>query len=94
VTKRILVPGKDLGKPGQPFTVKISLKGYFAATAGGYNDEVPIENKAKRPGKNPNRKEFNDDKVTPGDVFWDTQDQIIEMTLGDQQVPYGLWKAI
>ena len=30
VTKRIITPGQNLGKPGKPYIVKISLKGYFA----------------------------------------------------------------
>ena len=88
------MPGRDLGKPGKPYTVIISIKGYFAATNGTPNEEVPIENKAKRPGKNPNRKEFDGDKVQVGEVFWDTKGELIEMTLGDMKVPYGLWKAI
>ena len=31
VTKRIIVPGKNLGKPGKPFIVKAIIKGYLAA---------------------------------------------------------------
>jgi len=31
VTKRIIEPGQNLGKPGRPFTVIVTLKGYFAA---------------------------------------------------------------
>ncbi len=31
VTKRIITPGQNLGKPGRPYIVKVSLKGYFAS---------------------------------------------------------------
>ena len=30
VTKRILQPGQNLGKPGRPYTVIVSLRAYFA----------------------------------------------------------------
>lgn len=50
--------------------------------------------KTKRPGKNPNRKEFDGDKVQIGEVFWDSKDEQIQLVLGDPTVPFGLWKAI
>lgn len=31
VTKRIITPGQNLGKPGRPYIVKVSIKGYFAS---------------------------------------------------------------
>ena len=33
VTKRIVEPGQNLGKPGKPFVVKVAIRGYFAAQA-------------------------------------------------------------
>jgi hypothetical protein len=30
VTKRIIEPGQNLGKPGKPYIVSITIKGYFA----------------------------------------------------------------
>jgi hypothetical protein len=46
----------------------------------------------RRPGKNPNLKEFGDDKVDEGEVFWPEEE--CEIELGDAKVPYGLWRAI
>ena len=41
VTKRILYPGNNLGKPGRPFTVIISLKAYFASKSDDPVNETP-----------------------------------------------------
>jgi hypothetical protein len=51
--------GEGLGKPGRPYEVKVSLKGYFTE-----KDET----------------------------FIDVPE--MKFTLGDERVPYGLWKGI
>jgi FKBP-type peptidyl-prolyl cis-trans isomerase len=52
--------GEGLGKPGRPYEVTVSYKGYFS------------------------------DKV----VFEDRSEEMVKLTLGDETVPYGLWKSI
>ena len=59
VTKTILEVGEGLGKPGRPYEVTVSLKGYF---------------------------------VERDQTFIDVPE--IRFTLGDERVPYGLWKGI
>ena len=43
VTKRIITPGQNLGKPGRPFTVFVTIKGYFAGP------DTTGEDDAKKP---------------------------------------------
>ena len=51
--------GQGIGKPGRPYEVTVSIKGFFAEK---------------------------------DDAFIDLEET--KITLGDESVPYGLWKSI
>lgn len=92
-----------MGKPGKPFTVFVTLKGYFASHDPEASEarETPQQEepskdqpRKKRPGKRHNVSEWTGDQVQEGEVFWDTKGKQISFELGDPKIPYGLWKAI
>jgi FKBP-type peptidyl-prolyl cis-trans isomerase len=60
VTKRILKVGEDLGKPGRPYVVSVTITGFFAK---------PM------PGGEKARKRM-EDRCIVGDVFWKTDGPI------------------
>jgi len=59
VTKTILEVGQGIGKPGRPYEVTVSLKGFFAEKDQTFIDVAETK-----------------------------------FTLGDESIPYGLWKSI
>lgn len=93
VIKTIMEVGEmGTGKPGRPYIVKIQLIGYFAK-----QDE--IEESKVGIGAPPNVNESHirtppDEIKEKGEQFVDHWEQPIQVTLGDERLPEGLWKSI
>jgi hypothetical protein len=91
VIKTILEVGESgLGKPGKPYIVKVNLLGYFAPKEEG---QAPEEFKTKKVEDTHIRHPAEKIKGK-GEVFVDHTETPIQLTLGDDRLPYGLWKAI
>ena len=58
-----------------------------------YDHNRHLPKGTRRAGIRTNRKQYDDNKVEKGEVFW-SQTEPFEMVLGDEKVPHGLWKAI
>jgi hypothetical protein len=107
VTKTIIETGNSLtGKPGRPFIVKVSLLGYFAPGEHAANPESTDETTKKVTDKH--IRVAADDIKERGEIFLDNYDELIEgtprkdqidrtkpiqLTIGDDRLPEGLWKA-
>ena len=91
--KTILEVGEGgLGKPGRPYIVKVSLLGYFA----------PKDEDAIAPPEEFKTKSVDDSHIRlpadiikgKGEIFVDHMATPIQLTLGDDRLPFGLWKSI
>jgi hypothetical protein len=80
-----------LGKPGRPYIVKVSLLGYFAPEV--ELSGAPEETKTKNVDDSHIRLPADIIKGR-GEVFVDHSTSPIQLTLGDDRLPFGLWKAI
>ncbi len=101
VTKTILEVGANdgQGKPGKPYIVTVGLLGYFA------KKDQPVEGRnqdGEEAGIAPETKKVTDKHIRiaadvleeRGEVFVDHEEKPIKLTLGDDRLPYGLWKSI
>lgn len=98
VTKTILEVGANdgQGKPGKPYIVTVGLLGYFA------KKEEPVGEVGDEAGVGPETKKVSakhirvaaDALSERGEVFVDHVEKPIKLTLGDDRLPYGLWKSI
>jgi hypothetical protein len=101
VTKTILEVGANdgQGKPGKPYIVTVGLLGYFA------KKDQPVEGQnqeGEEAGIAPETKKVTDKHIRiaadvleeRGEVFVDHEEKPIKLTLGDDRLPYGLWKSI
>lgn len=110
VTKTILHPGdRFLGKPGKPYIVKVKLMGYFAPEKVKEvieSEEAEVEVEATETSENidssiktkkvtdKHLRFAADDIGCQGETFVNHTETPIQLTLGDDRLPYGLWKAI
>lgn len=98
MTKTILVAGANdgLGKPGKPYIVTVGLLGYFA------KKEELVGEVGEEAGVAPETKKVTAKHIRiaadvlqeRGEVFVDHEEKPIKLTLGDDRLPYGLWKSI
>lgn len=72
VVKEILEVGQDLGKPGRPFIVTVSLEGYFAKEESAEERKIKMEELAERQKvevrvvkPTPGQKKFAEDEEEP-----------------------------
>ena len=97
VTKTILEVGaNDVGKPGKPYIVTVSLLGYFAAeTIQDYAQDPSEPQPIKTKDVSETHIRLPADQVGErGEVFVDHWDKPIKITLGDDRLPIGLWKSM
>lgn len=90
MTKTILKPGGNTtGKPGKPYIVKVTLLGYFAPTVETLQPASTVKS------VDDVRERVPADEIEGiGQVFVDHKDEPIQLTLGDDRLPIGLWRSI
>ena len=85
------------GKPGKPYIVTVGLLGYFAKKEDLVGDEGEQAGVAPTETKKVTSKHIRiaaDEIDERGEVFVDHEEKPIKLTLGDDRLPYGLWKSI
>jgi len=109
VTKTILEVGDPLaGKPGRPFIVKVSVLGYFAPGEHAANFGSNPETEETKQVTDKHVRIAADDITGRGEIFLDNYDLLIDgtprtelidrtkpiqLTIGDDRLPEGLWKG-
>lgn len=85
------MPGDNSsGKPGKPYIVKVSLLGFFAPKS----EEITREETVTKSVHSTHYRNAPDDISAKGEVFVDHWENPINITLGDDRLPIGLWKSI
>ena len=100
VVKTILEVGNPgVGKPGRPYIVKVNLRGFFAPEKKNKvtDAEVDMSNIITKSVDEKHIRIPADDIKGEGETFIDhlsNNHPPIQLTLGDDRLPYGLWKSI
>ena len=91
MTKTILEVGESgSGKPGKPYIINVSLLGYFAPEMQKTKSDSTVTKSVDE-----KHERFSADDISGrGEVFVDHTDKPINLTLGDDRLPYGLWKSM